>query len=80
MWWDGSTPSSQTISGSLCVLQTVAAASMFGYDHVSACERLKARLPDGFQNIRQYNDARTTKHADVLKLFDRAIAELEPRE
>jgi hypothetical protein len=26
-----------------------------------------------------FNDARTTRHADVLALFDRAIAELEAR-
>jgi hypothetical protein len=38
--------------------------------------RLARQLPAPF-DVADYNDAPTTTHADILGLFDRAIAELE---
>lgn len=39
--------------------------------------RLAAHLPPGWDAIHLYNDHRSTTHADILSLYDRAIAELE---
>lgn len=43
----------------------------------SALVQLWRQLPPPWRSIAAYNDASTTTHADVLALFDRAIAELE---
>jgi hypothetical protein len=39
--------------------------------------RLADCLPPGWTFVQDYNDAPSTTHADILSLFDRAIAELE---
>jgi hypothetical protein len=43
----------------------------------SAVAQLGRQLPPGWHRVADYNDASTTTHADILALFDRAIAELE---
>jgi hypothetical protein len=45
----------------------------------SAVGRLRRQLPPHWQ-VAEWNDDPITTHADILALFDRAIAELEPRE
>jgi hypothetical protein len=42
-------------------------------------DRLHAQLPRGFRHIASYNDHPLTRHADVLAMFDRAIAALTLR-
>jgi hypothetical protein len=42
----------------------------------SAQRRLRHQLPEGW-SIGEWNDDPITTHADILVLFDRAIAELE---
>jgi hypothetical protein len=42
-----------------------------------ARQALRRALPEGFSSVIAYNDAPTTTHADILALFDRAIAEEE---
>lgn len=42
-----------------------------------ARQALRHALPEGFLSVIAYNDAPTTTHADILALFDRAIAEEE---
>jgi hypothetical protein len=42
----------------------------------SAGYRLAVQLPDGWSGVVEYNDAPSTTHADILALFDRAIAEV----
>ena len=45
-----------------------------GMSSAKYSERVLAdALPDGCGTIREYNDARTTTHADMLALFDRAL-------
>lgn len=41
---------------------------------VEAADALCKELPPEFDRITAFNDAATTNHADVLALFDRAIA------
>jgi hypothetical protein len=43
----------------------------------AAYHRLHAQIPPGWHRITVYNDHPSTTHADVLGLFDRAIAALE---
>ena len=53
-----------------------------------ATEALLAALPDDFEDdtsdwnhpVAQFNDAPETTHADVMALYDRAIAKAEGRE
>lgn len=40
----------------------------------AASDALTEELPEGFYMLSVYNDHPTTTHADVLALFDRAIA------
>lgn len=40
---------------------------------------LDAELPDGFDSVPQFNDHPATTHADIMSLFDRAIAAAEGR-
>jgi hypothetical protein len=42
-----------------------------------AHEAMERALPPGFDAVERFNDNRYTTHADVLALFDRAIASLE---
>jgi hypothetical protein len=46
----------------------------------SPSSRLRAQLPPGWGAVHRYNDDPATTHADILGLFDRAIAELESGE
>lgn len=39
---------------------------------------LRASLPEGEKSITGFNDRSSTTHADVMALFDRAIAATEP--
>lgn len=39
---------------------------------------LLAALPEGALSITGFNDRRSTVHADIMALFDRAIAAAEP--
>lgn len=39
-----------------------------------ALRALREALPEGNRSIAGYNDAPTTTHADIMALFDRAIA------
>lgn len=42
---------------------------------VAAVRALAEEVPDRFgRNVPFYNDAKTTTHADIMALFDRAIA------
>jgi hypothetical protein len=70
-WGQASRPSPPR-SGSYCIVMAVAVEPA----HSGALHRLNvaAGMP-----AHVFNDARTTRHADVLALFDRAIAELEAR-
>lgn len=44
---------------------------------VAECKALQAALPDGFREVPVYNDHPETTHADIMALFDRAIAACE---
>lgn len=39
-----------------------------------AVAALEEALPDPFEDLPEFNDAPSTSHADILALFDRAIA------
>jgi hypothetical protein len=47
-----------------------------GDDRFMAAHRLAAQLPSGW-TLGEWNDDPFTTHADILGLFDRAIADLE---
>jgi hypothetical protein len=76
MWWKANGWSFIPIFfGASCAMLAIKQAGH--RDFLSALRRLAAQLPSGWGSIDVYNDAPTTTHADVLQLFDRAIAELE---
>lgn len=63
--------------GRLCAIGAVQDAVGLDYERVGDCRKaLGAALPVGKQtlNAALYNDDPNTTHADVLALFDRAIA------
>jgi hypothetical protein len=62
----------------LCALFAVYAVAGTGSERgAKARDALTRELRGGYTTITQFNDARTTQHADVLALFDRAIKHLE---
>lgn len=78
-WWGGS-PLWWFVPGLQrhCALTAVnAAARTCGLRWLWAQDRLTNNLPPGWNSVAELNDHSTTRHADVLALFDRAIAELE---
>jgi hypothetical protein len=78
MWWGGGGAGLLSIFwGGSCAMQAVMWTTHRGADRQPVYLRLRAQLPPGWSQIADYNDAPTTTHADVLKLFDAAIMELE---
>jgi hypothetical protein len=65
----------------MCILQAVNRAADFPLFPDRICRpvqlRLQRKLPDPLMRLYDYNDAKETKHVDILRLFDAAIAELE---
>lgn len=57
-------------NGTYCVLT----AMPYGHPIFDAEQILKRVLPSGWTSIAAFNDCPRTTHADVLSLFDRAIA------
>jgi|TARA_A100001391_G_C5082480_1_gene280241 hypothetical protein len=47
-------------------------------DYAPMYSALMASLPDGVETVWAFNDDRKTTHADVMALFDRAIAAASP--
>lgn len=61
-----------------CALTAVSAVVHYDAGRANwAHRRLDDNLPSGFDYVSVFNDSPSTTHADVLALFDRAIAELE---
>lgn len=80
MWWQGGSWLWRTVPvlyGGRCAMQAVMRAARDEDACLSALIRLAAHLPAGWSAVHLYNDHRTTTHADILALYDRAIAELE---
>lgn len=80
MWWGGMSSLRGAMAffyGGSCAMQAVKRTTRWDKDarHV-VYERLRAQLPRRM-TIADYNDAPSTTHADILALYDRAIAELE---
>lgn len=77
-WWGGR-PLWYFVPGSrYCALTAVnASARARGFRAAWAQQRLAHNLPAGWDYVEKFNDHPTTTHADVLALYDRAIAELE---
>lgn len=80
-WWDGGSSLwclVPALFGGTCAMLAIKREAP---GHVNArlpaLRRLAAQLPPGWNAIHLYNDHRTTTHADILSLYDRAIAELE---
>jgi hypothetical protein len=68
----------QLLSGGMCSMEAVKrAAGGVNATGFSVWLRMRAKLPPGWSSVEAYNDAPTTTHADILALFDRAIAEIE---
>jgi hypothetical protein len=61
-----------------CALGAVKSVTTHGCFH-TLWELLRAQLPHGSVSISTYNDAPSTTHADILLLFDRAIAAAESK-
>ncbi|WP_424974222.1 DUF6197 family protein [Dinoroseobacter sp. S124A] len=70
--WDG--PKGQA---PCCALGAV---GLFACGKGSAYEALQAVLPEPRGSVTFYNDAPSTTHADILALYDRAIAAEEARQ
>lgn len=67
-------------AGCLCAMDalTKGVYRRFGFNRFSAAESvLKANLKRGAKHIAQFNDWPSTTHADIMALFDRAIAAAE---
>lgn len=70
----------------LCAIDAVSAVG--GVWEVDLSDALERALPEGFEEdhsdwnhpVAQYNDLPTTTHADIMALFDRAIAAEEAKE
>jgi hypothetical protein len=85
MWWKGDARFF-TLFGT-CAQLAVRERGVDDVAFMTAVERLILQLPDPppfprdqveyWGSVARYNDAPTTTHADILSLFDRAIAELE---
>jgi hypothetical protein len=79
MWWSASSfwRIVPFFYGGSCAIQAVNRAMRRDKNaSATVVERLRAHLPEG-RRIGQWNDNPLTTHADILSLFDRAIAELE---
>jgi hypothetical protein len=73
-WGKGSL---QPADNCFCAIGAVMDVSM---DWVAGANRLSEHLPDGFRRVVEYNDHPDTTHADIMALFDRAIAAAEATE
>jgi len=91
LWWKGGSMRAwPLLLGGTCAQIAVHKSEPDSVTWCSVIDRLIEQIPDGHRrpighflywaSLAEYNDAWATKHADVLRLFDRAIAELEPRE
>jgi hypothetical protein len=80
-WWDGGSSLwclVPAIFGGTCAMLAVTRETSGNEDdRFAALRRLAAHLPPGWSVIHLYNDDPLTTHADILSLYDRAIAELE---
>lgn len=75
-WWRGSAMWPLWVSH--CALTAVtAAAGRRGVWAIGPQMLLTNNLPPGWANVAAFNDHSTTRHSDILALFDRAIAELD---
>jgi hypothetical protein len=81
-WWQMGRPTLWPVlfSGNCAVTAVARVTDDLGISYMRVVLRLLHQLPPGWSSVQGYNDASTTKHADVLALFDRAIADLEPGE
>lgn len=60
-----------------CALGAIVATRQKTHLVVVAEERLKKHLPRGFKYIAKYNDSLKRGKAPILRLYDKAIGELE---
>lgn len=75
-WWRGQ--GRLSFPSTYCALTAVAATVPANGDRAQAVvQRLTDNLPPGWTSVMAFNDHSTTRHSDVLALYDRAIAELE---
>lgn len=71
-WHKGALPQFRLWGKTYCAMTAVMAHSRH---FVSEPERhLLRQMPPGYRCVAEYNDAPETTHADILALFDRAIA------
>jgi hypothetical protein len=74
-WW---TTPFRLFFGHSCAEIAILRSSVWRFSTMgSVIRRLKRQLPEGWLNVYGYNDYPATTHADILGLFDRAIAALE---
>jgi hypothetical protein len=77
-WWRGH--GKMSFPPTYCALTAVAAAEVrlkIKARGARMVQRLDDNLPPCWSSVMAFNDHSTTTHADVLALFDRAIAEIE---
>lgn len=74
-WWKGW---AEHLQGSYCAVRAVNATASRVYECMDAVWALMRALPDWpdgkFKFVHEFNDHPDTTHADVLALYDRAIA------
>lgn len=76
------TQGSLRIGDCLCAMGAVQAVLPKNYhgliSDTAQFKALQNALPDGFKwSVPSFNDARSTTHADIMALFDRAISSLD---
>lgn len=71
-WFKGS----RSASG-FCAVSAIHFVTGTGGDLIACRKALEAELTRGWSSVIMYNDARTTTHADIMALFDRAIEHAE---
>jgi hypothetical protein len=74
-WGKGRWCSSLPPPWQLCAAQAIHKAEPDITIRIQCLMIVSRLLPEGFLSIPQYNDHPDTTHADILALFDRAIAE-----
>lgn len=62
--------------GAMCAFGAVNRSALF-FESTPAKNALKAALPEPYDSVMFYNDQRGRTQAEVVALFDRAIASLE---
>lgn len=71
-----------SMSGPGCLCAMGAVAKVIGWSYMGGTrirshpevEHLRKQLPTGWWDVPKFNDAPETTHADIMALFDRAIA------